>query len=299
MADLPADFWSGWIVVLTVCSMGGLTWFVVSLYFGQDATDHAESPVWDETLTEGEHPAPMWWFWMTLCAMIFSVIYLMLYPGLGSFAGLLEWSQGHDIERSQIRYDENFAARRAALLDVPLAELRADERAMASARRVFREHWAACHGRDGKGQASAFPNLADAVWQWGAEPAQIEQSIVAGRVAVMPGWDDVVGSSGVRHLAAYVAELAENGADSADAPAAQGAVLFGTYCSACHGASGTGNVLLGAPNLTDPVWLYGAGEAELQHSIGIGRQGEMPALGERLDAVQVRLLVALLTGGNP
>ena len=98
MADLPSDFWSGWIIVLTVASLGGLVWFVFSVYFGGANEAQHESPVWDEDLTEGEAPAPMWWFWMVLAALVFSAIYLMLYPGLGSFAGVLQWSQGQDIE---------------------------------------------------------------------------------------------------------------------------------------------------------------------------------------------------------
>ena len=280
--------------MLTVSSLGGLAWFVVSLYFGKGASDHEESPVWDETLTEGEHPAPMWWLWTILAALVFSVIYLMLYPGLGSFAGLLEWSQGHDIERSQARYEEHFAGRRSAVLDASFPALHADEQAMASARRVFREHCAACHGRDAEGQASVFPNLTDAIWQWGGETAQIEQSIVAGRVAVMPGWADAVGDTGVDQITAHVQSMAGIGAANA-----QGAELFLMYFAACHGPEGKGNALLGAPDLTDRVWHYGSGSAELRHSIGVGRQGEMPAFGERLDAVQVRLLVAWLTRANP
>ena len=98
MADMPSDFWSGWIIGLTVVSLLGLTWLVFSIYFSKNGSEEFESPVWDETLKEGNHPAPMWWFWMTLAALVFTVIYLILYPGLGSFSGTLKWSQHGRLE---------------------------------------------------------------------------------------------------------------------------------------------------------------------------------------------------------
>lgn len=287
---MPSDFWSGWIVVLTVTGTAALLWFVVSIYFGKAKSIYETPPVWDETLTEGEAPAPMWWFWTILSALVISVIYLMLYPGLGSFAGLLEWSQSQDLERSQARFEQNFAVRRAELLEMPLSAAQQDPIVMASAYRVFREHCAACHGKDAGGQANTFPSLADGRWQWGGEPAQIEQSIVAGRTATMPDWSAVIGEEGVTRVADHVAGLAGSGATSEE-----GAQLYATYCIACHGVDGAGNVLLGGPDLTDQASVYGNDHAALVESIAHGRQGEMPAFGERLDAVQVRMLVAWLS----
>lgn len=294
MPDMPSDFWSGWIIVLTVTSVGGLLWFVFSLYFGSGGPTHEESPVWDETLTEGEHPAPMWWFWTMLAALVFSVIYLMLYPGLGSFSGYFKWSQSHDIEHGQARFETAFRDERQAVLDAPIAALQSDELAMASARRVFIEHCAACHGRDAAGQAKMFPNLVDESWQWGGDAASIERTLVAGRVAVMPPWQAVIGDDGVDEVVAHVRSL-----NGQAAPSAEGAQLYATYCVACHGVDGSGVPMLGGPNLLDPASLYGDDMAALRVSIAEGRQGEMPAFGDRLDAVQIRLLVAWLMRDQP
>ncbi len=294
MPDMPSDFWSGWIIVLTVTSVGGLIWFVVSLYFGAGSATHEQSPVWDETLTEGEHPAPMWWFWTMLAALVFSVIYLMLYPGLGSFSGFLEWSQGHDIEHGQARFETAFRDERQFVLDASIEEVQANDVAMASARRVFIEHCAACHGRDAAGQAKTFPNLIDESWQWGGDAASIERTLVAGRNAVMPGWQAIFGDDGVDVVVSHVRSL--NGQSG---PSPQGAELYATYCIACHGADGSGVAILGGPNLLDPASLYGDDIAAPRISIAEGRQGVMPAFGDRLDPVQIRLLVAWLTSDRP
>ena len=161
---------------------------------------------------------------------------------------------------------------------------------MTSAQRIYDRNCAACHGQEARGQADLFPDLRDADWQWGGEVAQIEQSIRHGRQAVMVGWLPVVGEQTVDQLAGYVLALGQSEAD--DHPGAQ---PYRLYCSACHGTDGSGNTLLGAPNLKDGVSLYGSSVQAIRQSIAKGRNGEMPAFGERLDDTQIRLLVAWLT----
>ena len=292
MADMPADFWAGWIAVITIVSLLGLGWFVFSIYFSSDSHEGEESPVWDEALREDARPAPMWWFWLILGLMVFSVVYLMLYPGLGSFSGVLKWSQGGQLERSFVEFDNDFEDQRARLATAPLDTLRNDPLVMRSARRVFDRNCAACHGPDGGGQASHFPNLTDDVWQWGGSADQLEQSIRLGRKGVMPGWAAVLGDEGVKQVVQYGLTMGQGGDTTEDDP---GKVKYGQFCVACHGATGTGNIALGAPNLTDDVWLYGNSETELEQSIAIGRNGEMPAFQSRLDDTQIRMLVAWLT----
>ena len=163
--------------------------------------------------------------------------------------------------------------------------------AMESARRVFEENCAACHGPNGRGQASLFPDLRDADWQWGGSEQQIEQSILAGRTGVMPGWAPALGEDGVAQVTAYVLAAAA-GEDVAEHP---GKPQYLQICAVCHGADGTGNALFGGSNLVDDVWLYGGSVEAVRHSIAVGRTGEMPAFAERLDAAQVRMLVAWLT----
>lgn len=289
---MPADFWGGWVLLATVASLLGLGWFVWSVYFGNggSAGDRNEAaPVWDGTLREGSQPAPMWWFWLLLASLVFTVIYLMLYPGLGSFAGALQWSQGGRLAASEAAWEARFGAARAAVAAAPLAALQADDGSMATAEGIYARHCAACHGPDAQGQARLFPNLRDAEWQWGGSAADIERTIRRGRQAVMVGWGAALGADGVAAVADYVLRLPSG--VPAEHP---GEARYRQFCVACHGVLGEGQALLGAPSLADGTYLYGGDRAALEASIRDGRNGEMPAFEERLDAAQIRLLVAWL-----
>lgn len=295
MADLPSQFWGGWIVAITITTFAALVWFVIDVYRGGGGHDPNEDVVWDETLREGAKPAPLWWFWFILALMIVSVVYVMLYPALGTYRGALDWSQGGEVETRFADYDATFGPARQRLLSRPLAALADDPVAMRSARRVFSNHCTSCHGDDAGGQARRFPDLTDAAWQWGAETAALDATIRSGRQAAMPAWQAVVGETGVAQLADFAIALSR-GEGGAPAVAA-GAALFQQYCVACHGADGAGNALLGAAALNDTAWTYGGGRADVMASIALGRNGEMPAFGERLDEAQIRLLVAWLQAG--
>ena len=293
-ADLPGAFWAGWIAVLTVGSLIGLGWLVHSVYFApdapqQDAQSQAE-PVWDGNLREGAQPPPLWWFWLLFGSLAVSVLYLMLYPGLGSYAGALQWSQGGRLQESMTEFDAEFGGVRRLVAEASLPTLQADAQMMASAQRIYDRNCAACHGYDAQGQAQRFPDLTDAEWQWGGSPAAVEQSIRQGRQAAMVGWLPVLGADGVRQLAEYTQQLQRGGADDHPAKA-----QYDQFCAACHGADGGGNPILGAPSLVDDVTLYGNSLDAIEASIAIGRNGFMPPFGKRLDDTQVRLLVALLT----
>ncbi len=289
MTDLPSGFWAGWIVVLTLVSLAFLCWFVFSIYFSKSEEQHKDL-VWDGNLREGSNPPPMWWFWLILGSLVFSLIYLMLYPGLGSHKGLLNWSSGSQVVRSEDAFQAEFGERRAAITAAELADIHADSSAMASAQRVFDRNCAVCHGYEAQGQANYFPSLIDDAWDWGESPAQIEQTIRAGRSAVMVPWGAVLGEQGVANVASYV--LALSGGAAEELP---GKTQYELFCVACHGPTGDGNAVLGAPRLNDDVWLYGGSVDAVTESIANGRSGVMPAFGGRLDDVQIKLLVALLT----
>lgn len=294
MADLPGAFWAGWIAVITVVSLVGLAWLVYSLYFSApSAEEEGQDQVWDENLEEGANPAPMWWFWLIFALLVFSAVYLILYPGLGSYAGALQWSQGSRLEQSFEKFSSEFGGIRRLIADAKLDTLHGDSALMASALGVYNRNCAACHGVQGKGVSGYFPDLTDAAWQWGGEPGQIEQSIRKGRLAVMVGWLPALGDEGVRQLTNYTQALSAGSV--ADHP---GATLYAQYCIACHGPAGGGNPLLGASNLADDVWLYGGDKDAIEYSIAIGRSGQMPAFEQRLDDTQIKLLVALLTREN-
>ena len=207
MSDMPSDFWAGWIAVLTLTSLAGLAWVVFSVYSsaGEEHDEAGAGPVWDENLREGTNPAPLWWFWLILSLMVFSVLYLILYPGLGSYKGALKWSQSGRLNESMATYETEFGGVRRLIAGAEIATLQADDALMRSAQRVFDRNCAVCHGYEAQGQASLFPNLTDDDWQWGGTPAQIEQSIRGGRNAVMVAWSQVLGGeSGVKRVADYV-----------------------------------------------------------------------------------------------
>lgn len=288
---MPSDFWSGWIIALTVTSLIGLAWIIFSIYSSSAEPHEEDGPVWDGNLREGSNPAPLWWFWLILSLMVVSVLYLMLYPGLGSYQGALKWSQGGRLNTSMETYEREFGGLRKLIAEAQLATLQADPDYMHSAARVFDRNCAVCHGYDAAGQASMFPDLTDGEWQWGGSAAAIEQSIRQGRTAAMVSWEQILGGDeGVARVAAYVRVLGTEAANGHP-----GQAQFNMFCIACHGMEGSGNVALGAPSLVDEVWLYGSDDAALHDSIAKGRNGQMPAFGARLDDTQIRLLLAWLT----
>jgi cytochrome c oxidase cbb3-type subunit 3 len=287
---MPTDFWGGWIAAITIVSLLGLAWVIYSVYFTAGAETEVAHEVWDETLREGATPAPLWWFWFILALLAATVVYLMLYPGLGTFRGVLAWSQGGRFTASEERYEREFGATRASIAQASTAALRDDAVAMRSAQSVFKNHCAACHGESASGQAQLFPNLVDADWQWGGREEDLTQTITLGRQAVMPPLQAALNDAGVAQVADYVLALGNGNAGAAT----EGARLYQTYCSACHGADGAGQPLLGAPALNDAVWLYGGSAEAVRTSIAFGRTGVMPAFGERLDGTQIKILIAWL-----
>jgi len=223
------------------------------------------------------------------------VVYVILYPGLGSYQGVLRWSQGGRIAERFADYEAQFGAERRRLQALPLAQLEGDSEAMQSAWRVFNNNCTSCHGRDAGGQAWQFPDLTDESWQWGRDEMQIVETIHSGRQAAMPAWEPVIGAQGVELVADYVLGLSAG--DSGSPTNVEGGALFQQFCSTCHGPTGSGQAMLGAPVLNDEVWLYGGDRAQVIRSIALGRNGVMPAFGSRLDATQIRLLAAWLSAG--
>ena len=289
---MPTDFWSGWIIGISIVGFAGLVVLVYGVYFGKQPHEagSGEEPVWDGDLAEGSNPAPLWWFWLILALMVFCVLYLMLYPGLGSYAGALHWSQQTQYEQHHAEFAAAHDPARHALAETSYAALANDPLARASAARLFADNCAACHGADGRGQHKLFPNLHHDDWLWGGTPEQITQTISAGRTAVMISWLPVLGEEKVKQVASYVRVMGSPQAE--DMP---GHAVFSQFCVACHGADGSGNPLLGAPRLNDNIWLYGGSQLEVELSIAKGRNGQMPAFAGRLDAIDIRLLAAWLS----
>ncbi len=291
MPDMPTAFWSGWIIVLTISSLAGLLWLIFTIYYANSSAKEFKSPVWDENLKEGNNPAPMWWFWMILTALVVSAAYLMLYPGLGSFAGALKWSQTGRLDKNLILYAYKYSHVRKDIASMTIEELQQSDVIMDSANRLFNQNCVACHGADGQGQAMTFPNLVDSDWQWGGAVENIEHSIKYGRNAVMVGWQDILGDDGVTNVVEFVKDMASTNHSPSFT---KGKEMYQQFCIACHGNNGEGNQALGAPRLSDDIWLYGNSEYQLRHSISIGRSGVMPAFENRLNDTEVKILTAWL-----
>lgn len=282
-----STFWSAWIIVLTVFSIIAVTW----LLFANRKTrnprgDNTTGHVYDG-IEEYDNPLPAWWFYLFIASIVFGIAYLIFYPGLGSYPGVLGWTMEKqlekDVQRAEAKYGEIFAA----YADVPVEQLVEDKQALKMGRRLFANNCAQCHGAQARG-AFGFPNLTDKDWLYGGSPEQIQQSITKGRRGAMPAWGAVVGDDGVKQLAEYVLSL--GGAEHDKAMAADGGKLFQMYCVACHGAGGDGNPLMGAPRLNDDIWLYGGERQQVRFSIDKGRNGEMPAHENLIKADKIHLI---------
>ena len=286
--------WSLFIILVTLVYIVGcvwlLRWTAKPKSAGEKIGGGADTGhVWDKDLREYNNPLPSWWLTLFYITIVFAIGYLVLYPGLGSFAGLKGWTSSGQYQSERAAAEAKANAYLAQFASMTVPQLAADPKAMATARNLFQVNCAMCHGSDGGG-AKGFPNLTDKNWQWGGDPDTVVQTITAGRIAAMPAWGPVLGQQGVDQAEAYVEQLAGQPHDAV--LAAAGRTVFETNCAACHGVDGKGNPLVGAPNLTDDVWLYGGDPATLKLTITAGRNGQMPAFGERLGPERVRLLAA-------
>jgi len=260
---------------------------------GSDAPKTAEPEttghVWDEDLREYNNPLPRWWLGLFVLTVIFGLVYLALYPGLGTFKGTNNWSQVAQYEAQSRQAEAQLARTFAPYESLKLETLERDPNALRIGKNLFLNNCAGCHGSDGRG-APGFPNLVDHDWLWGQTPETVLTTIREGRTGVMPAWKPVLGSEGVENVLTYVMSLSGRKLPAGDAAA--GKKTFEQICSACHGADGKGNIALGAPNLTDSVWLNGGALATIRDTISYGRQGQMPAHLERLGETRTKLLAA-------
>lgn len=280
------------IIVLTVLNIAGamwLLWWTRRSHGEASVTTETTGHVWDEDLRELNNPLPRWWLWLFIISVAFGGVYLILYPGLGTWQGTLAWTSRaeHDAQRgaNAARIERALAA----FTPHSVGELARDPAALAVGRNLFLNNCATCHGSDGGG-APGFPNLTDSDWLWGGDPDTIVKTIADGRMGMMPPWQQALGDDGVEDVLDYVFSLQGRTLTAGDVKA--GGVKFAQMCAACHGADGRGNAQLGIPNLTDDVWLHGGSIAAVRDSIAKGRAGTMPAHSARLGETRVKLLAA-------
>ncbi len=295
MSDFYSVFWDYYVAILTLVSIAACGWLLwsqgrrrVTVVPGQtaDTTGH----LWDGDLREYQNPMPRWWIVLFYLTIVFAIVYLVLYPGLGTqFKGILGWSQARqhadEMKAADVKYGPIFAA----YLAQPLEKVAADPRARQMGERIFLNYCAQCHGSDARG-ARGFPNLADNVWYWGGTPEAIKESIVNGRQAAMPTMAAAVGGAeDVADVAHYVLSLSNSAHDPVRA--ARGKEKFAA-CAACHGADGKGNPALGARDLTQKAFLYGQTVAGITETISKGRGGVMPAHKGILSDGEIQLVAA-------
>ena len=294
MADFVHPFWSWWVSIPTVLGLIWCAWLAYSN--AQAATDdegESAEHVWDEDIRENNNPLPKWWLNLFYITVVFSFGYLILYPGLGSFQGILGWSELGQYQAELDDADERYAPLYEKYGSQSLEELNQNHNAMGTAGRLFSTNCSICHGTDARGTAG-FPNLRDDKWLYGGSGEAIKLSITNGRNGIMPAWLPAVGEQGVAELTEYLLSLQKSPADPQ--LAAAGEEKFKIFCVACHGADATGNQALGAPDLTDATWLYGGKSATISESISKGRQGVMPAHKDLLSENQIHLLTAYVLG---
>jgi len=294
------SFWNWYITILSLGTIVVLTWLLFATRKGQrqDTTDQTVGHSFDG-IEEYDNPLPKWWFLLFVGTVVFALGYLVLYPGLGNWKGLLPgyeegWTGVNQWKKEMARADGQYGPLYAKYAAMPVAEVAEDAQALKMGGRLFASNCSVCHGSDAKG-AYGFPNLTDHNWRWGGEADTIKTTILGGRHGMMPAWGEVLGEVGVKNVAAYVrGELAGlklpegHGADIA-----AGQKIFATNCVACHGPAGKGTPMMGAPDLTASAgWIYGSSLPQLQQTIRFGRQGHMPAQTDLLGNDKVHLLAA-------
>lgn len=284
-----SSFWSFWIIAIVVINVVGNAWLLMATrVFGGEADGKPMDHSYDG-IVELNNPLPRWWFFLYWFTIIFAVVYLALYPGLGSFKGFLNWTSVSEHDQEVAAAEATYAPIYENYAKQPIEQLAKDVEAMKIAQRLFGNNCAVCHGSDARG-SRGFPNLTDDDWLYGGTPENIEQTILNGRNAAMPAWGQMLGEKGVREVAAYVRSL--SGASAYEQDRAAGEAKFKTTCIACHGPDGKGSQAMGAPNLTDNIWLYGGSQAVVEKTIHDGRKGQMPAHKEKLGEQKVHLLAA-------
>ena len=298
MSDFVNEFWHWYvvlIVLLSIIACGVFLWVQSTHHAGHEQTTDTTGHVWDETLEEYNNPLPRWWMWLFYGTVVFALVYVVLYPALGRFQGVFGWSTAGDHKKEVESVDAKLKPLFDKYLKMDLKAVAADKEAMEMGSRLFQTYCVQCHGSTGQGvRGKGYPDLTDKDWLLGGAPEQIVETITNGRVGMMPAYggnpEAVGGEEGAKEVANYVRSL--SGLSNKSELAEKGKAKFNSVCFACHGLDGKGMQALGAPNLTDKVWLYGSSEAKITETIVGGRSNQMPPWKDLLGEAKIHVLAA-------
>lgn len=295
MSDFTSNFWEIYISGITLVGIVAclVLLFVTGKIKASTASDNTTGHVWDGDLREMNNPLPRWWSYMFVLTIVFSLVYLVLYPGLGSNPGTLGWTSAKLHTDEVAKGNAETAPIYAKFMTMKPEDVAKDARAMAIGERLYANNCAQCHASDARGN-KGFPNLTDGDWLHGGTPEKIKETLVGGRIGNMPPMAAAVGSADdVKNVAQYVLSLSGSPHDSARA--ALGKEKF-AVCAACHGPDGKGMQAVGSANLTDNIWLHGFGEKAIIEMVNNGKVNVMPAQKEKLTEAQIHVLTSYIWG---
>ncbi|MET1253853.1 cytochrome-c oxidase, cbb3-type subunit III [Aliikangiella maris] len=285
------EFWNWWIIIIVAVNIFGcwaLLHWTRTVKESETQDGETTGHVYDG-IEEYNNPLPRWWLYLFYITLVFSVVYLVLYPGLGKFEGVLNWTQENQLEQEIAEAKASYQPLFDKYSNTPIVELAKIKQATEMGKRIFMNTCFGCHGSDARGNPG-YPNLTDKDWLWGGAPDQIKHSIVNGRMGAMPPFGSMLTAQQIDELVQYVGSLSNNKVD--ETKAAAGKATFQTQCFVCHGMDGKGNIALGAPNLTDNIWLHSGAATEIAKTIREGRTGEMPAHADILGEAKAHLVTA-------
>ena len=253
---------------------------------------------WDG-IQELDTPLPRWWVYIFAATVVFAAGYVVAYPSFPDTAGTTGWSSRGELDETLTAEVAARAPRLNAIAATPIDQLASNPQLMRSAieggRAAFKVNCVQCHGAGAAG-SKGYPNLNDDDWLWGGDIAAIQTTLVHGirspgsdetRFSQMPAFAEILSKGQISQIVSHVRALSGQGK-----PSAAGAALFAENCASCHGDAGKGNREMGAPNLTDGIWLYGGDRAALTETISKARYGVMPHWSARLDPVTIKMLAA-------
>lgn len=301
MSDFVDGFWSYYVGSIALLGIIWCLWLIFSQrkWLGTSTVKVEDTGhVWDGDLRELNNPVPRWWTIMYILMCMFGLGYLVLYPGLGAYKGQLGYTTAQEIKKDQSDLNAEVKPVFAKFAKMNIPAIAADPDAHVIGQRLFLNNCSQCHGSDAKGGPS-FPNLVQGDSLYGREPDTLVATITKGRNGIMPSFKETINPQMASDIAQYVRSM--SGLASDPIKVVRGKREYMNYCVACHGAEGKGNKALGAPNLTDDVWLYGSSEATIVNGILNGRNNRMPAQEQNLTPEQIRLVAAWvwsLSGGR-